>query len=124
MKDKSLILSYFSLFTSLGTILCCALPVLLVTLGLGATFAGLIGAVPQIVWLSEHKVMVFIISGGLIGTSALLTYLNRNASCPIDPDEARACKISRKWSIRILAVSAFIWCVGGFFAFLAEYILI
>lgn len=124
MKDKSLILSYFSLFTSFGTILCCALPVLLVSLGLGAAFAGLIGAVPQIVWLSEHKVLVFIVSGGLIFLSALLTYLNRNAPCPIDPNEAKACKTSRKWSIRILAVSSIIWLVGGFFAFFAQYLLV
>ena len=33
--------SYLSLFTATGTLLCCALPSLLVTLGLGATLAGL-----------------------------------------------------------------------------------
>lgn len=124
MKDKNLILSYFSLFTSFGTILCCALPVLLVTLGLGAAFAGLIGAVPQIVWLSENKVLVFILSGALISLSALLTFLNRNAPCPVDPHEARACRVSRKWSIRILVASALIWIVGAFFAFFAVYLLI
>jgi mercuric ion transport protein len=32
-------LSYLSLFTSLGTLLCCALPSLLVLFGLGATVA-------------------------------------------------------------------------------------
>ena len=124
MKDKNLILSYFSLFTSMGTILCCALPVLLVTLGLGAAFAGLVGAVPQIVWLSENKILVFVVSGGLIALSGLMTYLNRNAPCPIDPQEAKACNVSRYWSIRILIVSSVIWLIGAFFAFLAVHILI
>lgn len=36
------ILGYLSLFTSLGTLLCCALPSLLVALGLGATVASVV----------------------------------------------------------------------------------
>lgn len=120
--NKSLLLSYMSLFTSFGTILCCALPSLLVILGLGATFAGLIGLFPQIVWLSENKALVFFISGLLISLNSLLTYSNRNTPCPIDPDEARACTVSRKWSIRILIFSGFIWAIGFLFAFLAPYL--
>jgi len=36
---RSAVLSYFSLFTSLSTLLCCALPSLLVLFGLGASVA-------------------------------------------------------------------------------------
>ena len=36
---RSSLLSYFSLFTSLSTLLCCALPSLLVLFGLGALVA-------------------------------------------------------------------------------------
>lgn len=122
IKDRNLLTSYLSLFTSFGTIICCALPSLLVSIGMGAAFAGLIGLFPQIVWLSENKLLVFTLSGLMILLSAALTYLNRNAPCPIDSDQARACKISRKWSIRILAVSALLWLLGFFFAFLAPYL--
>jgi hypothetical protein len=38
-QARSGVLGYLSLFTSLGTLLCCALPSLLVLLGLGATVA-------------------------------------------------------------------------------------
>ena len=87
------------------------------SIGLGASFAGLIGAFPQIVWLSENKILVFSVSGLMILGSALLIYINRNALCPIDPDQARACISSRKWSVRISIFSGLIWLVGFFFAF-------
>lgn len=119
VKNKELFASYLSLFTSTGTIFCCALPALLVSLGMGAAFAGLVGAFPQIVWLSENKLLVFSISGLMIALSAFITYANRNAPCPIDPKTAIACKVSRKWAIRLLIFSGLMWLTGFFFAFLA-----
>ena len=124
IKDKSLLTSYLSLFTSLGTVFCCALPSLLVSIGMGAAFAGLVGVFPQIVWLSENKILVFSLSGILILISCGLLYINRYASCPIEPDQAKACAVSRKWSIRIVALSAILWVCGFFFAFLAPLIFI
>ena len=124
LKDKSLFTSYLSLFTSFGTVFCCALPSLLVSIGMGAAFAGLVGVFPQIVWLSENKVLVFLLSGILILFSSWLLYINRYASCPIDSDQAKACAVSRKWSIRAIALSAVLWLCGFFFAFLAPLIFI
>ena len=121
---KTLFVSYLSLFTSIGTIFCCALPSLLVSLGMGAVFAGLVDAFPQIVWLSENRLLVFLISGAMILMSSLIIYVNRSAPCPIDPDQARACKVSRKWSIRILVFSVLMWLMGFFFAFLAPLIIL
>ena len=48
-------LSLLTLFTSGGTLICCALPALLVSLGAGAVMASVVSSVPQIVWFSEHK---------------------------------------------------------------------
>src|SRR5271169_3454424 len=56
-------LSYLALFTSLGTLLCCALPSLLVLFGLGATVATVLSEVPWLVSLSHHKHWVFIVAG-------------------------------------------------------------
>ena len=58
--------SFASLFTSVGTLLCCALPSLLVLLGLGATVASFLSAAPWLVALSHHKRVVFAVSGALI----------------------------------------------------------
>ncbi|MCY4321647.1 MAG: hypothetical protein OXC37_04520 [Bdellovibrionaceae bacterium] len=118
IKNKVLFASYLSLFTSFGTLFCCALPSLLVAIGMGATFAGLIGIVPQLVWLSENKILIFSLSGILILISSILIYLNRSASCPIDPEQAKACASSRKWSIRIVILSSVFWFFGFVFAFL------
>jgi len=118
VKNKELFTSYLSLFTATGTIFCCALPALLVSLGMGAAFAGLVGAFPQIVWLSENKLLVFSLSGLMISLSAYITYANRNEPCPIDPKKALACRTSRKWAIRLLIFSGLMWLTGFFFAFL------
>ena len=64
-----------SLFTSFATLLCCALPALLVTLGMGASLAGLIGTFPSITLLSNYKEYIFIISGILI-SFGFLSQLN------------------------------------------------
>ncbi len=47
---RSALLSYFSLFTSFGTLLCCALPSLLVLFGLGASVVSMLSFLP---WLSH-----------------------------------------------------------------------
>ena len=57
--QKNIWISFLGLFTSMSTLICCALPALLVSLGLGATMVGLVSSVPQLIWISENKVMVF-----------------------------------------------------------------
>lgn len=123
MENKNLFISYLSLFTSVGTILCCALPSLLVVLGMGATFAGLIGTFPQLVWISEYKIYVFSVSGVLILASIYLMYSSRNDPCPIDANQARACQAARRGSLIILSFSGVLWLVGFAFAFVLPYVL-
>lgn len=65
---------YLSLFTSFGTLLCCALPLLLVLFGLGATVASFLAAAPWLVTLSRHKAWVFATSGALIAVNVLYVY--------------------------------------------------
>ena len=45
---------------SSGTLVCCALPALFVTVGAGAALSSLVSAVPQLVWLSENKEPLFV----------------------------------------------------------------
>ena len=68
-------LSFLSLFTSLGTLLCCALPSLLVLFGLGATVATVLSEVPWLVALSHHKHWVFIVAGLLITGNFVYVYV-------------------------------------------------
>jgi hypothetical protein len=115
---SSLVTSLLSLFASSSTLVCCALPALLVALGAGAALSGLVGAFPQIVWLSEHKVALFIFAGLMLAASGALQWVNRQAPCPIDPRLRDACLRTRKLSRRVYGVSVGLYLVGGFFAFL------
>src|SRR4029078_11817869 len=87
---RSALLSYFSLFTSFSTLLCCALPSLLVLFGLGATVASFLSAMPSLVTLSRHKSWVFLVSGVLIGGNLFYVYLvgprlqQQVGACPVD----------------------------------------
>lgn len=116
---KQTIMPFLSLFTSLGTLVCCALPALFVTLGAGATLAGLVSNAPWLISLSEHKPIVFGIAGLLLLGTGILRYINRNAPCPIDPAAAKACTKLRNISKYIYWFSVIIYGVGFFFAFIA-----
>jgi hypothetical protein len=113
-----------SLFASASTLVCCALPALLVTLGLGAALAGLVASAPWLVALSVHKVELFIGSGALLVIAGLLHRRGRSLPCPADPARARACARLRRVSGITLACSALIWAIGFFFAFLAAELLL
>jgi hypothetical protein len=119
---RNLILPFFSLFTSAGTLMCCALPALLVSLGLGASLAGFVSANSWVIAISEHKIYVFIASGLLLVMASILQYYARNASCPIDPKQAKICTRMRKINLYILMGSAAVWMIGFFFAFIAVHI--
>ena len=43
--------AFGALLASSGTLVCCVLPAVMVSLGAGATLAGLVTAVPQLIWL-------------------------------------------------------------------------
>ncbi len=110
---------YLSLFSSLGTLLCCALPSLFVLVGLGATVASALSAAPWLVTLSQHKNWTFAIAGALLLTNGL--YLRalaprlQAAQCDIgDESCARAARTSRV----LLWISVGIYGVGFAVAYL------
>jgi mercuric ion transport protein len=113
-------LSYFSLFTSVSTLLCCALPSVLVLLGLGATVASALSSLPWLVSLSRHKVWTFSMSGVLIAASFLNIYwivprLTRRRVC--NADDPTACGEASRLSKILLWVSAVIYACGFFVAY-------
>lgn len=120
-RRASGVLSYLSLFTSFGTLLCCALPSLLVLVGLGATVASFLSAVPWLVTLSRHKTWVFSISGLLIAGNLLYVYViaprlqQHGAACPADAPDA--CVSASRFSRIVLWTSAGIYGAGVFSAY-------
>ena len=116
------IIPSLSLFTSLGTLLCCALPALMVTLGMGATLAGLIGFFPYITSISDYKEYTFLVSGIFIFFGFFSQWSTKNVSCPSDPVKAKLCSKLRSFSWVILYISLTLYLVGFFFAFIAIHI--
>jgi Na+/melibiose symporter-like transporter len=114
--------SWVSLFASSGTLVCCALPALLVTLGAGAALSSLVSVFPQIVWLSEHKAWVFGFAAAMMAFAGYLQWRNRTAPCPIDPKLRDACLRTRKNSFRIYLASLAMLAIGGWFAFVMPWL--
>lgn len=106
-----------SVFTSSGTLVCCALPALLVSIGAGATLAGLVTNFPQLVWLSEHKGLVFGIAGAMLAIAGTLQWRARFLPCPADPRLAAACMRTRRLSAVIYGISVAMYATGILFAF-------
>ena len=115
---QSYLSSVISLFASTSTLICCALPALLVSLGAGASLASLVSVFPQIVWVSENKEFIFLISSLLMIMGGVFQLRNRYAPCPIDPVLGQACLKTRKVSLSIYLISLFLLLIGGWFAFI------
>lgn len=108
-----------SLFTSGSTLICCALPATLVAIGSAATLTALVGNFPQLIWISEHKPLVFGLAGAMLAIAGYLQWQARNAPCPADAALAAVCSKTRKNALRIYWLSVAIFGVGVFFAFVA-----
>src|SRR5947209_16128425 len=101
-RVRSGALSYFSLFTSLSTLVCCALPSLFVLFGLGATVASVLSQAPWLVTMSHHKLWVFLMAGLLIAGNFVYVYRvapklqAKQGAC--GPNDPAACQTASRFS--------------------------
>ncbi len=109
--------NWLALFATTGTLVCCAIPIMLVTLGMGATVAALTSNFPLLITLSQYKTYVFTGSGLLLALSGWLLYRPGRA-CPTDPILAAYCNRAQLWNRRLLSGSVIVWGVGFFAAYL------
>ena len=117
MKQNSV--TWFTLFTTTGTLVCCALPIIFVTLGLGATVVAMTSTFPFLITLTQYKIWVFAFSGLMLLISGWLMFRPCRA-CPADEALARACSTAHKWNKRIYISAVSIWGIG----FAAAYLLL
>ena len=128
LGSRSGALSYLSLFTSLGTLLCCALPSLLVLFGLGATVASVLSEAPWLVAMSHHKNWVFLVAGFLISGNFVYVYAiaprlqARTGAC--DLRNPSTCQAASRVSRIVLWFSAALYLIGCFSAYLLGPILV
>ena len=117
-RIKDSFINYFTLFGSMSTLICCALPALLVSLGLGAVLAGIASNVPALIWVSEHKIQVFVFSAAMLSLNGYMLWKNKDAPCPIDPKLRDACISGRKTSRNLYFISLGIFLIGFLFAYI------
>jgi len=106
------------LFTSSATLICCALPILLVALGLGAVSASIFSTLPFLVTLAQHKLLIFIATGVLLIASAWALF-RKNRACPADPELAALCDKAHQFNKRMWWGSISLWLIGFSAAYLA-----
>ncbi len=106
------------LFTSATTLVCCALPIALVTLGFGAVSAALFANLPLLTVLAENKLILFGISGVAMALAAWLLF-RPGRFCPTDPKLAAQCASAHRWNTWILSASFGIWLISLSAAYLA-----
>lgn len=114
---RNLGVALITLLASGGTLVCCVLPAVMVALGAGAALAGLVTAVPQLVWLSEHKAAVFALAFTMLGVSGALLWRARRLPCPSDPMLASACNRLRSASVILWWVACACTALGALVAF-------
>jgi hypothetical protein len=114
---RNLGLAVVTLAASTGTLVCCVLPAVMVTLGAGATLAGLVTAVPQLIWLSTHKPLVFGGAAVMLALSGAMLWRARSLPCPADERLALACTRLRRWSGGLWFLAVLTTATGSFFAF-------
>ncbi len=112
-------ITLLTLFTTSGTLICCALPILLVTFGLGSAVVAMTTAVPFLITLTQYKIWVFAFSGLMLLVSGLVLY-RPGRHCPSDPELGAACSLADRWNHRIYWTSVIIWGIG----FTAAYLLL
>ena len=105
------------LFASVPTLLCCALPILLVSLGMGSVVASLYGDYfPWLRWFGLHEHITFGVTAAILLVAGWTIY-RPGRTCPADPELAKACNSAHKWNVRFYWGAVIIWCIGAFSAF-------
>ncbi len=110
--------AWIVLFTSSSTLICCALPILLVSLGLGAVSATLFASFPILVTLAQYKTWMFSGSAVVLALTGWLLYRPGRA-CPADPDLAEQCERAHRWNMRFFWVAEAVWMAGAAAAYLS-----
>ena len=116
--SRNLGLTAGALLASGATLLCCVLPAVMVSLGMGAALVALISNFPQLVWLSEHKPWVFGVAGALLAISAFVVWRARRLPCPSDPAQGRRCARLRRINVFLCGLAMVSIAAGATFAFL------
>lgn len=114
MRER--VLALLTLFTSSGTLICCALPAAIAALAGGAAVASLVSTFPWLVPLSQQKGWIFLGAGGLLLLNGLLVFRPQSRlACRVAG--GAGCEVAGRFTRVTFWVALSIYSVGAFFAY-------
>ena len=114
MREK--IVSFFSLFGSTTTLLCCALPATLSIIAGGAAVGSLISVFPWLIPISKHHNWVFLIAGILLLINGIFVIKPKGkVACSITG--GKGCEVAGSFSKWMFWISVILYSIGAFFAY-------
>lgn len=111
-----------SLLLSSGTLICCALPALLVLLGAGSVLAALLSWFPAVAMLSQQKPLVFGLAALALALAGSALARSSRLPCPSDPREARRCQRRLRQARWLYSLSCALFTIGLAAAFLLPWL--
>lgn len=113
---KQILSSVLALFSSTGTLLCCALPSAIAATAGGAAVASFVSTFPWLVPISQHKVWIFGAAGLMIVLSGVLVYRPKGKlACSITGGQG--CEVAGRFTKMMFWLSAIVFGAGVVFAY-------
>ena len=106
-----------SLLLCSGTLICCALPALLVLLGAGSVLAALLSWFPGLVLLSQQKSLVFALAALALVLGGATLARSARLPCPSDPRQAQRCRRRLRQARWLYGLSCTAFTIGFSAAF-------
>ena len=116
------LVNFISLIVSSSTLICCALPAVLVSLGAGASFASLIATFPFLITLSEFKIHISLFALLMILIAGYSTYRVKRLPCPSDPELGKVCLQTRQRSQYVYYFSLCLFLCASVFTYIIPHI--
>ena len=108
--------SFFALFTSTGTLICCALPAAVAAFAGGAAVTSMVSTFPWMVTLSAQKEWIFLGAAVMLTISGVLIYRPKGkVACSVTGGEG--CEVAGRFTKVMFWASASIYTIGVFFAY-------
>ncbi|MEX0647477.1 MAG: hypothetical protein WEA56_10060 [Balneolaceae bacterium] len=108
--------SFLALFTSTGTLICCAIPALVVAVAGGSALVSLLSSFPWLVTLSKYSLWIFLIAGIMIVFSGILIFRPKGSvACTISG--GNGCNVAGRFQKIMFWISAIIYSIGLFAAY-------
>jgi len=114
MREK--IVSFFSLFGSTATLLCCALPATLSIIAGGAADGSLISVFPWLIPISKHHNWIFLFAGIMLLINGIFV-LSPKGKLACSVTGGKGCEVAGNFSQWMFWISITLYGIGVFFAY-------